>query len=302
MVDTARALALGGARHLTSMLPWFGHWLKGYAEFVESARAAGYQFRSMEALRDGAPERSILMRYDIHLRDLPPALGFVEANRLLGVEAEFHLPLGYSRQYVAARADFETLASWFSPVSRAALHAASFESHLLWTHFDGDEFAFTRWTRTPEAAAFASDLAAGRDTAYGNLATLMGKAEETFARQAGEFKAAFPDAVSCSGHGGALNGRLAGLSATEDGAAYLHALMGSRQFITKARAEKAGFIGESYEASLRFGMDYVSDRPDGPFTDELQATIDAGRSAVIVIHPALVQRGHYAFEPVHARQ
>jgi len=302
MVDIARALAAAGVPHLTAMLPWFGHWLRGYAAFIESVRAAGYQFRTMEAFSTVAPERSILMRYDIHLRDLPPALGFVEANRLLGVEAEFHLPLGYSRQYVAARRDFETLNSWFSPVSKPAFHAASFESHLTWTHFEGDEFAFTRWTRMPEAAAFAGELMAGRDTAYGNLATLMHKAEETFATQAAQFKASFPEAVSCSGHGGALNGRLAGLASTDSSAASLHELMGSRQFITQARATEAGFIGESYEASVRLGMDYVSDRPDRPFTAELQAAIDAGRSAVIVIHPALVQRGHYAFEPIRAPQ
>jgi hypothetical protein len=299
MTEMARTLRLAGAKHLTAMLPWFDHWLVGYARFVASVREAGYEFRTFEALREGVRQRSIFMRYDIHhLRDLPPALGFVEANRLLGVEAEFHLPLGYSRQYAEAIADYEMLASWFSEVSRPAFHAASFESHLIWTYFGGDEFAFTRWTRTPEALAFVSDAIAGRDTPYGNLDTLMAKADETFLAQASKFKAIFPEAVACSGHGGALNARLSGILATDSAASALHQLMGSRQFITEERAKEAGFVGESFEASVRFGMDYVSDRPDGPFTVELQAAIDAGRSAVLVVHPALLQRGHYGFEVV----
>ncbi len=302
IVEAAHALARGGTKHLTVMLPWFGHWLRGYVAFVASVRAAGYEFRTLEALRDGPQKRSIFMRYDIHLRDLPPALGFVEANRLLGVEAEFHLPLGYSRQYAAAEADFDMLTAWLSTVSKPAFHAAPFESHLIWTYFAGDEFAFTRWTRTPEAMAFVTDLVAGRATPYGTRDALMAKAEAGFLAHSAKFKAIFPQAVSCSGHGGALNGRLSGLKASDASAASLHALMGSREFITKERAEKAGFIGESHEASVRFGMDYVSDLPDGPFTAELQAAIDAGRSAILVIHPALVQRGHYAFEPLRARE
>jgi len=154
--------------------------------------------------------------------------------------------------------------------------------------------------RTPEAVAVVHDLMAGRDTPYGNLATLMAKAEDGFLAGAARFKQRFPDAVSCSGHGGALNGRLSGLKETDESAASLHALIGSRQFITRERAEKAGFVGESFEASQRFGMEYVSDRVDGPFTTELAAAIEAGRSAVLVVHPALVQRGHYVFEPVRS--
>jgi hypothetical protein len=298
IVDIARVLTGAGARNLTCILPWFGHWLRDYAAFIASVRAAGYEFRTMEDCRTVAPKRSILMRYDVHLRDLPVALGFAEANRLLGVASEFHLPLRYSRQYTAAGDDLDLLCSWLAPMGKPAFHAASFESHLIWTYFNGDEFAFSRWARSEEAVHFVADLMAGRETAFGSLAALMAKADETFATQAAAFKALYPGAVSCSGHGGALNARLVTLRLTDECAGTLQDMMGGRLYITNERATRAGFIGEVNETCTRLGMDYVSDVPDRSFTAEMQAVIDSGRSAALVIHPALVQRGHYAFEPV----
>lgn len=282
---------------ISTMFPWFSHWAPGYAAFVRSVQASGYTFRRMDSIVGEPPQRTVYLRYDIHVRDIPPAFGFAWLNHVLGVESEFHLLWRYSNAYVQAEADLTLLASHLYDEGREALHAAPLESHLIRTGFGGDEGAFSRWIRTPEADEFVEALASGGRSRFGTVEELTRAAEAELSSLAASFRARFPDTTYSSGHGGALNGLTASKASVSAPHAQMQSMFGSRSFITRERAERVGLRGESHEMTLRHGMAYLSDTGDGsPFIPDIRAAMDRGQSFVLVIHPALPQRGIYGFE------
>lgn len=284
---------------IATMFPWFSHWAPGYAAFVRSVQARGYTFRRMDTITGEPPPRSVYLRYDIHVRDIPPAFGFAWLNHVLGAESEFHLLWRYSNAYTEVEDELALLAAHLYDEGRAALHAAPLESHLIRTAFGGDEGAFSRWIRTPEADETVEALASGGRSRFGTLEELTLAAEAELASLAASFRARFPSTAYSSGHGGALNGLTVSKSSTSTPHARIQSLFGSRSFITRERAELVGLKGESHEMTVRHGMRYLSDTGDGsPFIPDIRAAIDREESFVLVIHPALPQRGIYGFEAV----
>lgn len=296
MMQAARSALSLRLPPIAAMFPWFGHWAPGYAAFVQSVQARGYTFRRMDAIASEPPPRTVYLRFDIHVRDIPPAFGFAWLNHVLGVESEFHLLWRYSNAYVEAEDDMELLATHLYDEGNVALHTAPLESYLIRTAFDGDEGAFTRWTRTPEADETVLTLTSGGMGRFGMLDELTVAAETELTELAASFQARFPSTSYASGHGGALNGLTASKASGSAPHASLQSLFGSRSFITRERAERVGLRGESHEMAVRHGMEYLSDHGDGsPFAPDVRAAIDRGISFVLVIHPALPQRGIYGF-------
>lgn len=299
MMQAARAALALRQPPIAAMFPWFGHWAPGYAAFVRSVQARGYSFRRMDAILEAPPPRSVFLRYDIHVRDIPPAFGFAWLNHVLGVESEFHLLWRYSNAYLAAEDDMALLAAHLYDEGNVALHTAPLESHLIRTAFAGDENAFSRWVRTPEADETVVALATGGRSRFGTLDELTATAEAELSDLAASFRTRFPSTSFASGHGGALNGLTATKASQSEAHAKLQALFGSRSFVTRERAQRVALRGESHEMTVRHDMAYLSDRGDGgSFAPDIRAAIDRGQSFVLVIHPALPQRGIYNFEAI----
>jgi len=109
--------------------------------------------------------RTVSFRYDIHLRDIHCAHGFLQVHRERACAGTFFLLHDYSTRERASERDFIDLAEQVRTAKDAGagvelgLHDSPVDRYLLWRFADGDERRFVTWVSTGGAVDFFRQLA-----------------------------------------------------------------------------------------------------------------------------------------------
>ena len=114
--------------------PYTSHWIGEYLWLMRHLRKLGYQFEYLDdrtALTAAAGTKTVFLRYDVHVRDLAPLYGILDANETLKLPAVAFLQWQYSDVEKHYDADYKRLTGLDWRYLHLGLHTDSAEHYFI---------------------------------------------------------------------------------------------------------------------------------------------------------------------------
>src|SRR5258706_6125544 len=156
--------------------------------------------------REQAP-RTISFRYDVHLRDVHCAHGFLDVHCERGVPGTFFLLHAYALVEQAHEADFVELANRIGAAKgqgvpvELGLHDSPVDRYLTLRFADGDEGRYVAWLRNSDSVAFfrkLNELDSARSEFDAEVLAMFVQTVRLARQTLGDFQLS-------AGHGGSLS-------------------------------------------------------------------------------------------------
>ncbi len=280
-----------------ALRPFSGHWRQGWKKLIQWLRDHGYSFAHQHRIKPGSNGKVVCIRYDVHVRDIVGAWGMLGLNEELGVKAEYHLFWGHGLHETMQADSFSALAAHESPLAAFGLHTSLLDHHLMWQFFDGDEGVYARALDGPQRDEFIS-LLSDPD----QLQLLEKSAKKRFSRLHATFEKECAPCRCYSFHGSYINWLLREGHWKDSRLNKLVLSLQGERLIQEALAEY-GNGQESDYATRVLGFEYVSDNllSESTMLNRLCDAVTNGFSILLLVHPALLQRGQTSFValPMH---
>ncbi|HVY31778.1 MAG TPA: class I SAM-dependent methyltransferase [Polyangiaceae bacterium] len=235
--------------------------------------------------------RTISFRYDVHLRDVHCAHGFLDVHRQRRVPGTFFLLHGYAATERAHEQDFVALAEAVRAAQgegvpvQLGLHDSPVDRYLIATVADGDEGRFMAWLRNYECVEYFRRLSESPAAAAEFNANVLA----LFVESVRSARAAFGDFQLSAGHGGKLAQLLRPRLAALEGLAPIISACFSENWLTLERLSAAGLVGdmELFKRGTP-GVAYITEG-GGKLTvmcERLHHYMRVERPITALIHPA----------------
>ena len=281
-------------RDLRLMLrPYFSHWQHAYLKLLEYLKTNEYSFKDVSTYIEGdAKRRLVFLRYDVHIRDFPGLLGFLDINLALSIPANYYIHWNYSTSESDYSEIFELAKKYAGPLVRFGLHASPVDSWLIWEKFGGNERQQSTWLGSQEGATWLNQLAHDE----GKTQEVIEQATEHFIKLAKDFQEHWPNAIGVASHGGALGYQMRRLSNwvdENDPFRKLWYAISARGIMNEAFIENVGMKFETDHMPYTLGYWPVSDsvRDTADYLDQFPPAFTQGCAIELLIHPATLHRG-----------
>jgi len=271
-----------------ALRPYFAAWMDDYIWLVRHAKNLGFSFENLddlEALERSQTEQLLFLRYDIHLRDVAPFYGILDANRTLGIPSVAYLHWGYSDVEDAAAADFLALRKFQSPSTRFGLHLSPIPTVLSRTK--GGYKVYVAWLKRDGLAELADAFGGIDDWTSPVLHRRLRSVVDATIQ---DFRSRFSDFQSISLHGSEFDNAVRRNCAKRSAPCGLTTLLAADLFSSNAFAELRDNIIDRVVDD--YGLETATDSTAAQtVVCSLQRAAADKRSLVILLHPAQFMRG-----------
>ena len=140
--------------------PFFAHWQLDYALILKFLLNAGYRFETMTNWKpEMAQAETVILRYDVHCRDMPGLYGYLDINKIFGLPSDLYIFWDHSQVERNFQKHFSQLAKFeVDAKTHVGFHGSPGDSHLIWSMFNGDETKEIKWVKSPEGKAFVENI------------------------------------------------------------------------------------------------------------------------------------------------
>jgi hypothetical protein len=275
-----------------ALRPYFSAWMDDYIWLIRHAESLGFTFASLEdpkALSRSDREQLLFLRYDVHLRDIAPFYGILDANRSLELPSVAYLQWGYSDLEDNASADFLALRKFQSPSTRFGLHISPIPTIL--TRSKGGYRAYVAWLKGDGLTSLGDAFDGVHDwTSPGLLKRIRQTTDETIS----DFQTTFGDFRTMSLHGSEFDRTVRRYCKGRMEACELTSLIAAELFSSSAFADLRHDIID--RVVDRHGLKTVTDStPAQTVVCGLQRAAAERASLVMLLHPAQFMRGRRSY-------
>jgi len=234
---------------------------------------------------------SVSFRYDVHLRDVHCAHGFLAVHRERSVAGTFFLLHDYSVPERAHEAELKALATLIHEAKAAGapvalgLHDSPVDRYLQWRFAGGKEGEYIKWLSSAAGVAFFTELAQSPPATQDFHAAVT----ERFVQTVVAAKAALGDFELSAGHGGKLSQILRKRLPELGDAAALVEQCFAEHWMTPERLAAAGIVGDVERFKRQVPEVAVITEGGGRLRimcERLQYYAAAARPMIALIHPA----------------
>jgi len=284
-----------------ALRPYFTAWMDDYIWLLRHAEKLGFRFASLDdpqALAASRSEPLLFLRYDIHVRDIAPFYGILDANRSLDVPSVAYLQWSYSDVEERAADDFLALHKFQSPTTRFGLHVSPIPT-LLSAQYGGYKPYFTA-LRDDGLMVLGDNLERSFSDVTGwTSPALPQRARRVVEETITAFRQHFSEFRSISLHGSEFDNAVRRYCADRQEACELKPLLVHALFSTDGFDELGASIID--EVVDDYGLKTATDStPARTVVCSLQQAAIAEESLVLLLHPAQFMRGRRAYRDLAA--
>ena len=271
--------------------PYFSHWIGKYIKIINYLKENGYKFKSISQYVPGDEKSKIVfLRYDLHLRDVPPAYGIIDVNTKLGINADYFIQWRYSDIEINNEKLFLDLRKFESPLIHWGLHPSPFDTWLISEKFNGESHKYIEWRKKGGLKKYLNDLyAKAKNESLQPLIYINDQMSATLKETSRTFREHFPNCEAVAAHGSSANREIALLIKKDLEKKLLKKYLNSVDFLTLDRVNNVGFIEESYNFYKKHHLRYITDSSPN-FIKNLKTAVQQQKAMHILIHPAQIQK------------
>lgn len=268
--------------------PYMSHWIGEYLWLMRHLRKLGYQFEYLDdraALTAATGSKTVFLRYDVHVRDLAPLYGILDANETLKLPAVAFVQWQYSDVEKRYDADYKRLAGLDWRYLHLGFHTDSAE------HYFVGQRVYGVYLGANLPAGFEDDIA-NADSAEELALTVRHYANriaQQYALEWRSFRLHFPNATTIALHGSPLRRVLEQRCASD--ARYCGLWLQLMAEVTKACRQGADNCNIVDFFRSNYSLGYLTDTRSVKFVlCALQKYSDEGKSVQLLLHPAQFSR------------
>lgn len=164
-------------------------------------QSVGARFSPCYQLGQAPLERGVSFRFDIHLRDIKGAYGFMAALSRHNIPGTFFLLASYSKEEAARLADFTRLRGRITYPVEFGLHDSPVDAYFITQKFKGSGIDYWRWLVSGESVSWFTKLTASTELQNRFHREVM----DAFTDRVSKTRRVFGDFKTVASHGGEIN-------------------------------------------------------------------------------------------------
>ena len=279
-------------RALEALRPLFAHWEDDYKQLIYELQKRGYFFKDLNNYHIGQRNQKIVfIRYDIHMWDVLPALGFIYFNEKMNIPSVFYILWDHTPYQVKARNNFLLLKKYRGKLASFGFHSNPAVSALIRHKFNGDVNAFIKWSRGNNPEQYLRSLVSEKGIPLPVFLTLIKVANYCLTQHSESFCKHFPNARTITSHGSPLGG--IAIKLFNENPTKYHAIKDffhSNSFLDAVQSHRRGW---AFEATNSFGNAprIIYDGNGTPSLSNMLCDFMANNnSMILLLHPSKFQR------------
>jgi hypothetical protein len=268
--------------------PYTSNWIGEYLWLIRHLRTLGYRFEYLDdrtALTAARDEKTVFLRYDVHIRDLAPLYGILDANETLKLPAVAFIQWQYSDVEKHYDADYKRLAGLDWRYLHLGFHTDSAEHYFLGNR------AYRVFLEARLPAEFEDRItnAASAEEVAQVASFYAGRIAENHRLDWKAFRSDFPQVATIALHGSPLRHGLDKRCASDRRYCGLWLqLMGEVTQACRRGSEECNIVDYFRQIySLRYATDTW---PVKAMLCAIQTHSDQGKSVQMLLHPAQFSR------------
>lgn len=278
--------------------PYGEWWVDDYIWLLQHVQALGYKFGNYENFNPdlNANQKTVYLRYDVHLRDISPLYIALDVNQALGIPSVSFIQWDSTLRHTLRRRDFLNIKKFEGPLNLFALHLSPIPSYLEKILREEDSTAeLGPWVTNGGLEKYLLEILSSSDSGKSQILKIRRESTQWALATSSEFKKVFPRAKLISYHGSHFERKLRSLCLEN---ANLCSVMGQMLVSSMPEELTSAFAGE---------WRIVDELPISTATDSLK-TVDLlcqlekltsrGKAFSLLVHPAQLYRNRREYAKV----